>query len=634
MGVETTGGAAIGAVERRWPWTVVLLIVALSLIEPVSHLWIAHAPPPGTRPSGLHTLDTYAYHSAMLYFGDGYYSPYATCQSPVGDRDPSLYALPHHHLYGWAGILTGGWLPPFQALGLVNGLGMALMLVCAWRLLRDVFPALSYRAFLLFCLWGGAGGLLYVVAALTGWRDTPGFAGDFFRFFRYELSEGPRFQPHLLAERLYYIVALSAGFFTLRSIFFSQREERALYGVIWGAFGIGICSFLNFRVGPMVWGVSALLILSAGGSWGRRLLGLGLNTLGLAVGGGVAVGMLSQNPELGRGALGVLSEHLWLVAFFWATCWAWWVLPGELLRGFRGASGLWRGLAGAGIGYLVCYTVLYLGYLAYFGGWLRGGDTSAAVAVSDWALLGGVAGFALGLLTSAREDGEGVGLPVWVSLWFLGGLGLAVSAWGQGWFLQYMPQRFLVVLGIPLALLTAAGIARLERRRPWQARAVFGTILCSGVVSILLTWGHFYGPHGYETGQRLFEWTRFAFISEEDGELLDSVEGGVLLTPSLEHPLFGDVAALRPGMRVVYGNGTLDYSRLVMPEVKNAVAHFYSAGADAAAREALLTRYCVDFVYCPADPALDGAVMAALRGWERLEVVREAGAGAVFRVLR
>ena len=116
-----------GQEKIKTPWWIWGIMVALALIEPLMHGWIWTAPPAGHVPTQLHTVDTYAYMSGMRYFKDDYYSPYATVDSPVGDRDPSLYALPHHRMYGWLGILTG-WvpLPQFYCAGAGPRIGAVL----------------------------------------------------------------------------------------------------------------------------------------------------------------------------------------------------------------------------------------------------------------------------------------------------------------------------------------------------------------------------------------------------------------------------------------------------------------------------------------------------------------------------
>lgn len=135
--------------RRLTPKAVWVIITLIALLEPLLHTWIALAPPEGVQPTGLHTLDTYAYVGALLHYNDNYYSPYTPCSAPTGDHHPDFYALPHHHLYGLLGY-PARWLhlPPFIFLGLVHGAGIAFMLFTFWKLLRRAVPPLARDAFM------------------------------------------------------------------------------------------------------------------------------------------------------------------------------------------------------------------------------------------------------------------------------------------------------------------------------------------------------------------------------------------------------------------------------------------------------------------------------------------------------
>ena len=109
-----------------WVW---LVIVGLSVIEPAVHVSVAHFPPAGAVHSGLHTVDTQAYRSAMIHYGDDFYSPYSACDALGDGHDVRFYSIPHHHLYGILGIVGRGLgIDGFLFLGLCNGLGLAFFL--------------------------------------------------------------------------------------------------------------------------------------------------------------------------------------------------------------------------------------------------------------------------------------------------------------------------------------------------------------------------------------------------------------------------------------------------------------------------------------------------------------------------
>ena len=108
-------------------------------------------------------------------------------------------------------------------------------------------------------------------------------------------------------------------------------------------------------------------------------------------------------------------------------------------------------------------------------------------------------------------------------------------------------------------------------------------------------------------------------------------ENEIVLAPSVDTPLFGDVA-VQLGHRTVYGNGTLDYSRNIMPEVRAAVMEFFTAGTTESKRRAFLEQYEVDVILCPDTTPIDATVISELKGLSWLSCVAETSQGALFRV--
>ncbi len=628
--MEIGDGKHTGVSNGVWEF---LLIAALALISPVVSVWVALCPPAGFQPSGLHTVDSYAYLSAMAHYREGYFSPYAKCNSPLGDHHPSLYVLPHHRLYGTLGMVAEAFhVPSYYVLACANALSLMVLLFGALYLLRVTVPRQARLAFFLFALGGGAGGILYMVTSIFGLQQDPAFPKWFFRFFAYDLNEGARFQPYLLLDRLYYLLSLGVGFFGLAFLY------QAMKGRAWKSFPGWLCvaasAYVNFRVGPMIGCVGLLLTLLKTNPVWKGWPGIPFFLISLAAA-YIPYLQSMSNPALADSVFRSLGGVMWLMPFISATLLYWFFLPGALLRGLRELPWLPRMMGGAACGYALVYGLLYGAYQAYYGNWLTGGDTSAALAVSDFAFAGALAGAGLGLWRgkAVREEGY-LSVPGWMALWFLVFFCASVSAAGKGWWMQFMPQRGMVMLGLPMAVLAADGIQRLHVTWPKTADAFITSLVGCGIASILVTWTVVYGPLGVNTAQRFFPWTNYCFVTDADITLMNRLDNGTVLAPSLGDPLFGDIIALRPGMHVVYGNGTMDYSHEVMPDVRSAVAVFFSAGTAEAQRRQLIDEWCVDYVYCPDTTPVDPAVIQELRGTPWLECTAEQGRGALFKVKR
>ncbi|MBI2424710.1 MAG: hypothetical protein HYV27_17910 [Candidatus Hydrogenedentes bacterium] len=617
----------------RPPTWVAAAICLLAAIEPVSHWAIETFPPAGTVPTGAHTVDTTNYLVGMAYGHSPWYSPYARCTGDYAAGDPSLFSLVHHRMYGMIGQANRVFgISPFWGLAWANALGAAFSVWAAWIFLAVAAPRLARGAFLLYALGGGLGGVLYLLSVACGWTEHPDFAARFLRYFYYELCEGPRFQPWLMVSRLYYTLSLGCGLLAL--VCWLRTLQRGHFrDVIFSATLLGVCTVLNLRLGPMFWGVALIMMCTVTVlPWRRRAALFVLPTAGLIV---AAVGVLrlaALNPELYAGVAINARSALWLSPFVSATVFYWLLVPQALPRALHGAPA-WLGRLGMGaVGYLAAFVLLYAGYQFYYGNVWHCADVMVAVRFSDWALLGVPVGTLLAPWALRRAEFTDADAPPWAALWLLAYLPIALSAWGQGWFLRVSPDRFVITLGIPMALLAASTLSRWQGTRPRLVRSIYAVMVICGLCAIAVTWSVTYGPWGYRTLQRHYDWTRFAFMDAADATLMEHIEGGVVLAPSLGAPLFGDLAALRPNTKAVYGNGTLDYSRDVMPEVRTAVAVFYSGGTPETARRALVERWCVQYVYCPATEPVADAVREELRPLPWLEPVASAGRGILFRV--
>ncbi|MCF6287366.1 MAG: hypothetical protein L3K26_19625, partial [Candidatus Hydrogenedentes bacterium] len=393
--------------------------------------------------------------------------------------------------------------------------------------------------------------------------------------------------------------------------------------------------------------------------WPRRIGWAAGLLCGVAAGGVIAVGMVSRNPELLETVNRSARLALWFSPIISATFFYWLLIPGTLLRTVNRAPH-WLRYAGWGaVGYIAAFGALYGLYQAYYGNFLRTGEFPVAVRMTDYALLLGVPlGFAV-----AWWNGDALGAqasrllpcneaaqktshaaravqasrlrshtaPPWSALWLLAFFALSFSAWGQGWFLKYTPDRFIIAIGVPLAILGAAAIEGGLLRRPRLFRGMQGVIIACGILSMAVTWLVSYGPLGYHSLQHHYSWTRNAFMNQADTDTLAHLEDGVVLAPSLGAPLMGDLAVLR-GNATIFGIGSVDYTRHIANDVRAQVADFYSPDANDEIRRELVERWCVRYVYCPDTDPVDPATVAQLRACGWLKEVEENGSAVLFEV--
>ncbi|MBI1317986.1 MAG: hypothetical protein GC168_03420 [Candidatus Hydrogenedens sp.] len=518
------------------------------------------------------------------------------------------YGMPYHYLYGALGVLNKAVpIPPLLLLAIAQGAAFGLLLWAVWRLFDVVLPAVRDSAFALVVLGGGLGGIAGFAGIAMGWGASPVFQEAFRRWFVFDVVEGARGNLHLLQDRLYYTLPLALALLGWAMLADGSRV-RSPYRWVPGVL-LAAATLINFRVGPMVWAVALLPMLT--GHAPRRA---GTWTLGMAAGLVCALLIASRNPSHVSSSMGITREAIGLAA--WAGASGLLIPPAviALWQNLRSSSGWTRYAAGAGTGYLFSFVALYAGYHVYYGNLFLPLDFAAAVAVSDVALLGLPLGVAAVHFLPRRDAEEG-DPPVWLALWFLGFLGVGVSAWGQGWFLQFAPQRLLVLCGMPLAALAAYGL------QGWRwRRAYFSVTLALGITSIAFTWLLSHGPLFDTQARALLPWTRFAYITKAEAEAISQLDEGVVLTPSLGAPLYGDVIAARTKCSVVYGNGTLDFSRENMTAVRRAVARFYSLDSTPDERLALLDAWRVRYVFCPALAPVAPEVVRVLQATLPLQV--------------
>lgn len=611
-----------------WVWAI---IAFAAMMPPLLYTWTALAPPTGHLPSGLRTLDSYCYLTPMIHAPQDWFSPYARCDAPLGGASRGYYGMPYHLLYAALGLLckaTG--IAPWTLLGLVNGLGFALLLHAVHALLQRLSPTCANRGFLFAITGGGLGGIVWLLSHASGLDTHAAFPSIFLRFGVYDLTEGARSNLHLLHDRLYYTLPMAL---CLMGITHWLWRASSFFAPL---LLLAVGTFLNFRVGPMIAGAGILIFLSdptarVSRHWWKHLRA---PLLGTGFGTAAALFYVRTNPFHAESSIALSQESVWFSAFL---CASFFLLPTAglaLLHIHRHARGWVRLALGGLLGYWCAFTLLYLAYQLYYGNWPHTIDAAPAIAMSDWAL----PGLLLGTWVSWRycPSGEPRNLTPYaagVALWFLLYGALAFSAWGQGTYLAFAPQRFMATLGIPMALLAAQGLSLMASRAPRASQAWLTATCIAGLLSMGLTWLGCYGPWGFDTVQRALPWTRFAYVSEADQVLMSRIpEGSVVLTPATEAPLFGDILSQRPGMKVVYGNGSLDFSREDFADIREAVTRYYSPDATEQERQAFLRERCVTHVYCPDTAPVPAAIRDALRASPLLKPVGICGEGIVFEV--
>lgn len=615
--------------SRLRSWGPYGLILLLGLIPPLTHGWIAWLSPAGAVPTGLYTGDSGHHLLAMESFANGFHSPFATCKAGSAD-DVAFFSVPIFLLYGVVGEfgrMLG--IAPFFFLGIANGLGGALLLWSVYRFLRRIAPGDAVLAFCLYALGGGLAGIVFLASWLGGGLHAPGFEACFMRFAQYELIEGQYLSPLLLMPRLYYTLPMAMGFGALTALVETDRC-RCPGHLFYTCFLMFVTACINVRVAPLFWGAGAAYLLLGSMNDRAYRAWLGCTTFAAtALGGAIALWTMRFHPSYQANVSSVARECALLLPLLYATMFFW---P-PVIAGLRGAiAALPRAARCAMIslaGYLGLYGLIYLGHQAWFGNGWRGGDIQAAVLASDWALLALIPGGWLGWRMKASEHPKVPHHLRWISAWFLVLLAVSVSATGQGWLLQFAPQRCMVLLGVPMALLAAAGL----RTMPKAASRIFLVLVMTcGLLSQAVAALYFQGPLGRTPGEGPFAYLHYEYMTEADAHLLAALPAGTVAVPPWSPIAFGEIVAHHGEHQVLGGPGAMNLGDQPFGPLQAAVNHFFGLGITDAERQAFVAEWCVDFVYCPDTCPVDGAVLEALRRLPWLEVVAEEGRGVVFRV--
>ncbi|MEK7793524.1 MAG: hypothetical protein AAB353_03295 [Candidatus Hydrogenedentota bacterium] len=518
----------------------------------------------------------------------------------------------------------------FVWLGLANGAGALAYLLAVYAFMRVAAPKVAGLAFVLFTLGGGVGGVVHFAALATGAAATPPVWLQ--RAVMYELIEGSYLSPALHTARLYYSLSLAFAFASL-AMYWRGIETRNGRRLAFSAFLLFWGALINVRFGAFAWGVALIYTLRIDGVALRDRLRYAL-TLGpsVALAASMTWMLQSRSPVFGANTAALVRETMWLTPLLNAAgpllalaCFA--IVPALKLKTRRTAT--WP-LAG----YLAVFAGLYLSYQLYYGNFTSGAESKAGIFASDWALIGGLAGL-LGALRFPRrrpkppaDSGLDSAPPVWIVIWLLLYSAIAVSAWGQGWFLRLTPQRLMVFIGIPMSMLAAYALFQLRDKRLRSALVL--VLVGCGVASIVAGRLFILSPPALGAAAGAFGRLHPEFISREDAALLESLGRGIVLAPWD----FSDVIALRPETRVIGGAGSTDLSDQKSVELRPIVDAFFSPAATDSARNGIAQEWCIDFVYCPDVYPVAEETMAALEGAHWLRPVAKEGKGALFAVVR
>lgn len=617
------------------PWWIIAIIVFVPMWPVAAYVMGLRFIPPHMTPTGLAATDDPQFFHCMRMFATDFFCPYASCHAPLGTHAAGYYCIPYYWLYGVIGscgrLLA---IPEFWMLRLANTAGGIAYLATVYVFLRTVFPRWQTTAFLLYTLGGGLGGVLYIATGLAGLHDTPDFQPLFFRYAWYELMEGAHLSPISHLARLYYMLSLAGCLGALAAFIHALRTER-IPPLAWAATLLFAGTLINLRYGPMAWVLAVLYALCGVRTPPhRRAIYTAVLAVPVVLAWVIGWLMLRTNPTYVPGVTESVRSAMWFSPFVSASALYWIAGAGALWSHARALRGWPRLLGYAGMGYLAAYGLAYIAYNGYYGNALRCLDATAAIRISDPALIGAVIAALWAVARRSPVSTAPDPASTWNLLWLVGGTAVAISAFGQGWFLRFAPQRIMVLLGLPLSILAAQGLEQWRERHPAWAIGWKTAMVAAGVASGTVMWLCFHGPLGYHGPESAFAWPHAEMMSRADADLLPLVRGGTVLAPPEQNPSFGDLAALLPGTRAVYGHMSINMSDVPVSRSRADVARFFAKDTSGDFRRALAEQWCVDYIYCPETPSVDEETVRAFEATSWLEPVARAGHGVVFRVKR
>lgn len=623
-------GTLAKTTPSKIPFSLIVgIVIVLSSIEPVTHWVLATSEHDERAPTGLHIADSAIFLHSMQMFETGYYSPYATRKAEEGTHSSHYYPAPFHWMYGLVGSIGAALgIDHLVFLGIANGLGLCLYLIAGYLFLVIAVPASARLAFVVWTLGGGFGGAAYCIARVLGYDTEALSQGQFIRVFLYTLVEGPYLSPGHQGARLYYTLSLALSFFSLRALLQAVTmgcRKHVVYAAILLFFGTAV----NFRFGCLAC-VVAWLYLYTDRKADVRFSAFAALAMAAAAGLASAASMvwLSRSAVFSENTAVLVQESLWPSPFIAAAGVQLIVLAPVVfsaLRGMRRYEGI---LGWALAGYGAVYSFAFVAHQFYFGNGFAVGEQAAAIAISDWSLVGAALGGVYGILRRIPDPSDDEW--TWPTLWLLVFMVGSVSALGHGWLLQFTPQRLMVLLAIPMAMLTAEGVLRMNLKSPKLAWAMMGILVGGGVTSLVVGGLVYQGPYGPTMKPGDHGHLRAQAVGAIDDRLLAQIGEGVVLTPGS----FSDIVSIIPGRRVLGGLGSADLSDQMSIVLQPRVDGFFEEGLEKSQREAFLEEWCVDYVYCPHAWAVGEDVLQDIAGLDGVTMVLEEGRGAVFRVLR
>jgi hypothetical protein len=196
--------------------------------------------------------------------------------------------------------------------------------------------------------------------------------------------------------------------------------------------------------------------------------------------------------------------------------------------------------------------------------------------------------------------------------------------------MRLAPERFLVLLGLPLALLAAQ---TLESWRPKARGAFLAGALACGVLS-MAGWAYVNGPWpGVFRDGGPFPHVRYGLMTESDFTAMKLLPPGRVAVLSAPELRVADMAAVRGGVSVLHGIGTMNISDRLYSETALAEAVLLKA-EDEIAMARVVRDFAVDFLLVSgtAPPPDAGALCARLDALRWLEPVGPF-TGSLYRVL-
>jgi len=605
---------------RTTPLRVWLICAFFALLQPLMHALVQYCPPTDTVITGLHKPDSAIYIAVMRMFETGFYSPYATCQSPIGTHSARFFSHPSYVPYAIVGSLRPFLnMSDFTMLGIADGVGGFFYLLAVYRFLLAVVPKLAGRAFALFAFSGGLGGPIYLVCAALGITATPSFSEWFYRFAIYDLVEGTNLAPHLLLTRLYYTLPLALGFAGLTTCISAWRAPCRVR-LAFAQLLLFACAFINARLGPSLGLIAVLYLAQHQWTW-RKPFHVGVP---LVLGVISAATVLRWHPAILANYVGSVRQQMWLTSYVSSSFPLLLAAAPVALRDGVRLRGAFRILADGCFGYLAVYIALFFLYQGYYGTLLLGADHAAALRVSDPALLG----FVLGALWGLRRPAGGENpAHAWIVVWAVLFSAVALSAFGNGWFLQFSPQRLMVFIGLPLSVIAAESLERLRAAMPNAARALVAIVVVCGVTSLLVATLVFQGPLGMQAGLASNIGMHTAYLRRDDAACLERLAGGTVAAP----PPYNDILSVRDGVSVLGGYGSLALSDQTA-NLHTEVDRFFSTECTAPDRVRFLRRWCVSYVFLPSDQDHSPVLAGQFDRMDELQRVSAVGNAHLYKV--